>query len=314
MTVNQHLTTFHGMNVVAFPEETTEAWRPPAEPVAWRLAIEPWDGDETFPELWDRFLSTVDPSTVTAVVIGQWAEPGDDIRSNTVIERILGARDKMPALTGIFLGDMISEENEISWIEQSDVTPLLENLPALTELGIRGGDGLVLKPVRHNNLRTLIIETGGLPREVVSGVAQSDFPALQELRLWLGVDEYGGNWRPEDLEPLLAGDKVPSLRELGLQNSDRQDKVCELVAGSAIVRQLTTLDLSMGVLTDKGGEHLLSLTHLTNLDLTHHYLSKEMRKQILQALPPAGVRVILDDAQEPDHYDGEPYYYTAVAE
>ncbi|MCE7002587.1 STM4015 family protein [Kibdelosporangium philippinense] len=316
MTINEHLSTFHDLDVVTFPLKTAEAWQPPAEPVAWRLAIEPWDGEESFPELWDRFMSTVDPSTVKALVIGQWGEPGEGVRVTIVIERILAAQEKFSALTGIFLGDMIFEENEISWIEQSDVTALLENLPGLTEVGIRGGDELEWKPVRHNNLQRLVIETGGLPREVVSGVAQSDLPALRELRLWLGVDEYGGNWRPEDLQPLLDGEKLPSLRVLGLQNSDKQDKVCELVASAAIVRQVQQLDLSLGILTDAGAQHLLKLTHLTELDLHHHYISEEMQQQLRSALEPAGVRVNLDDHKEPQFYDqdSEAYYYTAVSE
>jgi hypothetical protein len=316
MTVNEHLTTFHGRKVVAFPQETTEGWKPPAEPVAWRLAIEPWDGEETFAELWARFMSTVDTSTVGALVIGQWGEPGEDTRSTVVIEQILAAKDKLPALTGIFLGDMIYEENEISWIEQSDVTALLENLPNLTELGIRGGDQLGLNPVQHTSLQILVIETGGLPTGVVSGVAESDLPALRELRLWFGVDEYGGDWEEEDLQPLLDGGKFTSLRVLGLQNSDRQDKLCELVASSAIVGQLEELDLSMGALTDAGAQHLMKLTHLTELDLHHHYLSEEMQQRLRAALEPAGVRLNLDGLTEPYYHTGEtePSYYTAVSE
>ncbi|ALG15277.1 STM4015 family protein [Kibdelosporangium phytohabitans] len=311
MTIHEHLTTFHGLPVVGFPAE-----QPPTGPVAWRLAIEPWDGDETFADLWDKFISTVDTSTVTAIVVGQWGEPGDDTRSNVVIDLVLAAKDRLPALTGIFLGDQVMEENEISWIEQSDITPLLTNLPQLTELGVRGGDGLALKPVQHSALEVLHIQTGGLPRGVVSAVSRSELPALRDLRLWLGVDEYGGDWQPEDLRPLLDGGKFTSLRALGLQNSDRQDEICELVADSAIVRQVETLDLSMGILTDKGARHLLPLTHLKNLDLHHHFLSDEMSEELLAALVPAGVTVNVDDVQQADRYEGhpEPYFYTAISE
>lgn len=311
MTIHEHLDTFHGLPVVAFPAE-----QPPTGPVAWRLAIEPWEQEETFEEHWDQFMATVNTSAVTALVIGPWGETGDDMRSNVVIDLILAAKAKLPALTGLFIGDHTMEESEISWIEQSDITPLLDGLPQLTELGIRGGEGLELSPVRHNALRTLRIETGGLPRAVVSGVARSELPALRELRLWLGVDEYGGNWQPEDLEPLLDGGNFPELRVLGLQNSDRQDEICELVAGSAIVRRLETLDLSMGVLTDKGGRHLLSLTHLKNLDLHHHYLSEQVSAELVATLGAAGVTVDVDDVQEPHTYGNDPeqYFYTAISE
>ncbi|CAM3795108.1 STM4015 family protein [Kibdelosporangium persicum] len=308
MQIHEHLSTFHGSGVTEFTSADV-----PGTPT-WFLGVETWDSDETFEQLWRRFLTTVDTSAVRALVIGNWGEAGSGTRSGTVIDLLLAEKDRFPALTGLFLGDIIGEENEISWIEQDDITPLLRTFPALTELAVRGGNELELHPVRHENLQVLRIETGGMPSEAVAGVAQSDLPALRELRLWLGVDEYGGDWRPEDLEPLLAGDRLPSLRVLGLQNSDRQDHVCELVAQSAIVRRLETLDLSMGILTDEGGQHLLSLTHLRNLDLHHHFLSERMRERLREALESKGVLLNLDEALEPEHYNGRPYYYTAVSE
>jgi hypothetical protein len=314
MGIYEHLKTFHGLATARFGAEE----HPAGEQVAWRLAIESWDSDESFGELWDRFLSTVDTSGLTALVFGLWSEAGDDITAAVVIDGLVAAKDRFPALTGIFLGDIVGEESEISWIKQSDITRLLTEFPALTELGVRGGDGLELEPVRHKTLRTLVIQTGGLPREVVSAVAQSDFPALTELRLWFGVQDYGGNWQPEDLRPLLDGGKLPALRHLGLQNSEEQDALCSLVAEARVVRQLETLDLSMGVLRDLGGRALLtgqSLTHLKTLDLTHHYLSGEVQRLLREALEPAGVRVILDDDEPPGiDYDEEEYYYTAVSE
>jgi hypothetical protein len=313
MSVHEHLKTFHGLPTARFGE----AQHPAGEQVAWRLAIESWDSDETFAELWDRFLSTVDTDGLTALVFGVWGEAGEETTAAVVIDGLVAAKDRFPALTGIFLGDIVGEENEISWISQSDITRLLTEFPALTELGVRGGQGLALQPVRHDALRTLTVQAGGLPRGVVSAVARSDFPALTELRLWFGVEDYGGDWRPEDLQPLLDGGKLPALRCLGLQNSDEQDTLCSLVAEAGIVRQLETLDLSMGVLRDPGARALLagqSLTHLKALDLTHHFLSGEAQQQLRAALEPAGVRVILDDEQAPDTYDDEVYYYTAVSE
>ncbi|MET0233492.1 MAG: STM4015 family protein [Kibdelosporangium sp.] len=314
MGVYEHLQTFHGLKTARFGTEQA----PAGEQVAWRLAIEAWDSDESFAELWDRFLSTVDTSGLTALVFGLWGEAGEDDTVQVAIDCLVAAKDRFPALTGIFLGDIVGEESEISWIKQDDITRVLTEFPALTELGVRGGDGLELAPVRHQKLRTLVIETGGLPREVVSAVGQSDFPALTELRLWFGVPEYGGNWQPEDLQPLLAGGKLPALRHLGLQNSEEQDTICDLVADAGIVRQLETLDLSMGVLRDPGARALLagqSLTHLKTLDLTHHFLSGEVQQQVRDALEPAGVRVILEGGESPDIGDDkEVYYYTAVAE
>ncbi|MFD1048275.1 hypothetical protein ACFQ1S_23425 [Kibdelosporangium lantanae] len=102
------------------------------------------------------------------------------------------------------------------------------------------------------------------------------------------------------------------MRTLGLQNSDQQNDLARWAAESVVVQQLETLDLSMGTLTDEGAEPLLKLTHLKALDLHHHYLSDEMAQRLREALP--DVRVDLGGKQEPDRYDGELSYYTAISE
>ncbi|MFN8512832.1 MAG: hypothetical protein U0841_09645 [Chloroflexia bacterium] len=68
----------------------------------------------------------------------------------------------MPRLTALFFGDIIVEESEISWIEQTDVSPLLAAFPQLEIFGVRGGNGLSFGQLRHDVLQTLIVETGGL--------------------------------------------------------------------------------------------------------------------------------------------------------
>lgn len=143
-------------------------------------------------------------------------------------------------------------------------------------------------------------------------------PALENLELWLGTDQYGGDSTADDLAPLLSGSAFPALRSLGLCNSVIQDAVAAAVAGAPVLARIERLNLSMGVLTDEGAAALLDgqpLTHLTHLDLSHHYLSEAVQKRLLAALAPHGVTVDLDDAQEPeDEGDGEVYRYVAVAE
>ena len=56
------------------------------------------------------------------------------------------AADRLTGLTALFLGEMTCEENEISWIQQGDVTPLLRAFPRLEVLRVRGGEGLELQP------------------------------------------------------------------------------------------------------------------------------------------------------------------------
>ncbi|WP_448321071.1 STM4015 family protein [Streptomyces sp. CO7] len=317
MTVNHHLDELYGLPSFTFPEAGQESALPEPETVAWRLSVDVYDADEEWQQVFARFAATVDLTRVRALIVGAWNDAYEK-SSKEIVEAIVAARDRLPALRALFLGDMTSEESEISWIIQSDVTPLLENFPALRWFGVRGGSGLVFPPVRHEALETLVVETGGLGVEVVRGIAASDFPALENLDLWLGSEMYGGDAEPGDLEPILAGTRLPSLRYLALRNSVIQDRIAEALAGAPVVARLDVLDLSMGTLTDEGAAALLAgqpLTHLRKLDLHHHYLGSDLRARLRQTLEPAGVELDLDEDDAESYEDeGEVHRYIAVAE
>ncbi|MEW2165254.1 STM4015 family protein [Streptomyces sp. NPDC007084] len=322
MTIGSHLTEFHGLPAFTFPdadESSAHAASLPApESVAWRVAVDSYDSREPWQDAFARFLAAVDTRQVRALVIGAWSE-AYETGPDKVIEAVVAARDRLPALRGLFLGDIVMEEAEISWIVQGDVSPLLNAFPALEEFGVRGGNGLVFPAVRHERLRSLTVESGGLPAEVVRGIAGSDLPALETLDLWLGTSEYGGDADVADLEPFFAGDRLPSLTHLGLRNSEIQDDVCRALASAPVVARLRVLDVSMGVLTDDGATALLSgqpLTHLKVLDLNHNYLSAELRTRLLETLEPAGVRVDADrgNADADEEEDGTVWRFVAVGE
>ncbi|GAA0679029.1 STM4015 family protein [Streptomyces samsunensis] len=313
-----HLDQLHGLPAFDFPLPDQEVVLPEADTVAWRISYNPYadESDEDFDGRFKRFLTSVAPSRVRALIIGQWGETyeGD---ADDAIEQLLMAKDRLTSLEAVFIGDIIPEESEISWIEQSDVTPVLRAYPGLRELGVRGGNGLSFPAVAHANLRTLRFETGGLPGEVVRGVAASDLPALEHLELWLGVEEYGGNATVADLAPVLSGGRFPALRHLGVQNSEIQDEIAAAMAAAPVVAQLESLDLSMGVLTDEGAAALLDgqpLTHLKRLDLDHNYFSAAMTERLRLALEPSGVKVEMSEKGDQQEYDDEVLRYTAVSE
>ncbi|OEJ61807.1 cytoplasmic protein [Streptomyces agglomeratus] len=312
MTDIEHPETFHGLPVLTLPEpgEQHAPPLPPADSVAWRLDCL-WNEDNPFAELWPRFLDSVDSSRVRALLIGPWWH-GEYEHLGPVLDRILADADRFPALRGLFLADVISEECELSWLEMTDVTPCLEAFPRLEELVVRGcgeslsdTDTLSLRPVAHDALKVLRFESGGLPGSVVRAVGASRLPALERLELWLGVTHYGGDATVADLAPLLSGGALPRLRQLGVQNSEIQDEIATAVAAAPVVARLDTLALSMGTLTDVGAHALLEgqpLTHLGELDLHHHYITEPVQQRLRTTLEPHGVRLHLD---EPDHWDPE---------
>jgi hypothetical protein len=308
VAIYENLTQFAGKNVVD--------WEP-GEPVVtkqvYRLRIG-YEDESTWGDKFAAFLDDPGCAKVEALVIGDWGRTAEGNGSGPVVEAVAAARDRLAKLTALFLGDMTSEESEISWINQSDVSPILEGYPNLEHFTIRGGQSLSLGSPRHGRLRELVIQTGGLPPAVIHEVASAELPALEHLELWLGEPNYGGDATVEDLAALLKGDRFPKLKYLGLKNSVIQDEIAGVVALAPVTARLETLDLSMGTLGDGGAKALLgspAIKELKRLDIHHHYVSDELVAK-LKAL-----KIDVDDSEkeEPDDWGGgELHRYIAVSE
>ncbi|MFC7531903.1 STM4015 family protein [Actinoplanes sp. GCM10030250] len=306
MGIYDFVTTFAGLPVVALEDDER-----PADPaaVAWRIDMEDFEASrEEFEAAFDKLLEVAGPGGPTALIIAEWGSAYD---TPPPLDLLVRHAERLSGLRALFLGELSGEQCEISWINQTDVTPVLEAFPALERLWIRGGQGLALKPVRHEGLRELVIQTGGLPAEVIRAVGACELPHLTHLELWLGVDQYGGDARADDLAPILAGRSLPALTHLGLRNAEIAEEVAAAVAAAPVVARLTSLDLSLGVLGDTGAETLLAgqpLTHLTSLNLSHHFMSPEMAQRVVDELP--GVAVDVSDQQREEEWGR----YTAVSE
>lgn len=269
-----------------------------------------WDAETSMSELFASYTADPMAAQTTGIVIGAWFGDNSEMDSAELVQLLVGARHALPNLEAIFFGDIISEENEISWINQTDISPLFSAYPALKHLVVRGGNGLSLGGnMRLESLQSLIVQTGGLPASVLAEVLSLDLPNLEHLELWLGTNEYGWDGGLADLQPLLAGGLFPKLKQLGLRNSQIADEIAEALVSSPLVDRLESLDLSLGTLTDVGAGHLMKcprLIRLKSLDLHFHYLTDEGMRSLLGVYPGAK----LQDQQILDEYGP----YVAVGE
>lgn len=272
-----NLGTFIGMRVVDYDPE-----KPARSDVVYRLRST-WEKEELPLE---SFLASDAAGEARGLVIGAWQVDDSSVDSSQVVHELAQAAGRLGKLAALYLGDIVSEECEISWINQCDLTPLLLAFPNLQLLRARGGEGLALSNPRHQRLRGLALEAGGLDVSVIRSVCQADFPELEYLELWLGTSDYGATASVADLQPLLSGRLFPKLKYLGLRNSELADELAGVLVNSPVVERLETLDLSLGVLTDEGGRSLLKLSSptLKKLNLHYNYFSPELSRQ-LKALP-----------------------------
>jgi hypothetical protein len=309
MAIYENLKTFQGKTVVDF-----DSAKPLADPqkVAYRIRLD-WDEGESGTKWADKFadfLKQPDAKKIESLVVGAWEEVTTGSESGPIVEALAAAGDYLLRLKHLFFGDITMEESEISWIKQSDLSPILHAYPQLEHLTIRGGQDLSLGSIRHARLRELIIQSGGLAPDVVRQVVSADLPALEHLELWLGEPNYGGDATVQDLAPLLQGNKFARLKYLGLEDSVIADEIAKAVVHSPILKRLEVLDISMGALGDEGASALIAcaeIGRLKKLDIHRHYISPELIKK----LESIGIEVDASDAQGPAGPDDR---YIAVGE
>lgn len=251
-----------------------------------------------------------------AIIIGMDEDFTYGKSSEPIVNLLVENISRLPNLKGLYIGEIEQEENEISWINNCNMTPLLTEFPGLEELRIRGGTGLSFQPSRHICLKKLVIETGGLDKSVLTQLLDSVFPALEHLELWLGDDEYGWNGTAEDVKPFFYQNPFPNLKYLGIKNCIHQNEIAVIAADAPILDQIDTLDLAEGNLQDKGAEALLNsekVKNLKHLDLSHHYMSDQMLERFEDS--ELNYTTNLEDQNEPDDWgDGEMHCYISVGE
>jgi hypothetical protein len=311
MTIRENLTKFHGRDVVDFA--AGEPLPAPARSAV-RLTIQ-YDGPfQEFSDLWAEFIKSPGVEATEALVIGNWAElDGGPVPSEQAVALIVSDSARLPNLRALFFGDITSEENEISWIEQSDVSAFWGAFPNLEEFGIRGGNRLQLGAIRHKKLKTLKVESGGLPRAVVHEIGAADLPELEHLEIWLGTDNYGGDSRTPDLAGILDGTRFPKLVTLALRDCVWADELAAAVATAPILARVKRLDLSLGTLGDAGIDALVAspaVAQLQHINIRHHFASEAGVDKLLCL----GVEIDASDPKEPDEFRGEQHRYIAVSE
>jgi predicted DNA-binding WGR domain protein len=258
--------------------------------VSKRLAVSYDEAEEgkTLVSKVEALLASPQAQEVESLVIGAWEEPHENNPSQA-LTLLAENCAKLPKLKELFVGDMDSEDCEISWIMQADYTAVLAAFPGLERLHVKGSTELVLcsGPLSHAGLKSLTIECGGLPSSIITQVAEANLPELEHLCLYLGVEDYGFDGSLETVLPFLEKGRFPKLKSLGLVDSEIQDEIATAMATASVLSQLESLDLSQGTLGDVGGAALLAsdgVKGLKRLDLHHHYLSNEMVAK-LKALP-----------------------------
>ena len=251
------------------------------------ISYEEYDDGKGVEDRLKKILDDPDLPDLKGLVIGSWGNAWED-DCQELIDGIVKNAERFSNIESLFFGDMGYEDCEVSWIIQGDYSKLWDALPQLKEFTVKGSMDLDLGKINHENLESLTVICGGLPVSVIESVQNARLPKLKKLMLYIGSDGYGFDGDVDAIKELLAESDFPELTYLGITNSEIQDELIEVVLNSKYMGQISTLDLSMGTLTDKGGSLLLEKIpewkNIKKLDLHYHFLSDEMAEK-LEGLP-----------------------------
>lgn len=189
----------------------------------------------------------------------------------------------VPALRTLLWHDCDDMRRQPSWLQSCDLAPVLHALPQLHALALKAGFGSRFAGLSHGSLRVLIVQCGGMSRELLDDLLAAELPELTALELWFGSLDYGCELMPEHLLPLLSGELFPKLRYLGLCNAPWADRMVELLHGAPVLRRVETLDLSRGTLSNAGLRALAraDLSALRRVDVRRTFVSDRAQLQRL---------------------------------
>lgn len=234
------------------------------------------------------------------------------------IASLIAVKDKLKNLRALFIGSREDSQFKLSWSLLTDISPILKAYPKLEVLQMRGywdEDNIdnIFTPLKHSNLKTLIIETGnGINYRIVQQISKLELSALEYFELWrIPLKKYN----QQSVTSIISGKSFPTLKYLGLPSSDCSDELAKIIVNSGIPEQLKVLNLSMGTLTDEGAKLLLNsplINKLHTLNISGNVLSTEMT----QRLSKLNCRVIAEPQFENNyrHNALEADYYNALHE
>lgn len=261
-----------------------------------------------------EIMETTQFPNLDELVIGDWGDSWED-GCQPIIDDIVANADKFSHIQKLFIGNMDYESCEVSWIIQGDYSKIWAAMPQLKELTIKGSMDLVLGDnICHEELEALTIICGGLPEYVIKSIQKAKFPKLKKLVLFIGSENYGFDGDADTIKELLEQADFPELTYLGITDSEIQDELTEVVLNSKFMGQISTLDLSNGTISDKGGalilEKISDYPNIKKLDLHHNFFSDEMVKK----LETLSIEVDVSEQEEADEDDGEVYMYAVLTE
>ncbi|MEH1933794.1 MAG: hypothetical protein V7L14_08700 [Nostoc sp.] len=237
-------------------------------------------------------------------------------------DTLVKARELLTNLKAVLIGDdcdMINIKYRESNINVTNIHPLLKAYPNLEILHIRGrmleeeilkpelkivqvrnnknNSNIPIKPLKHESLKTLIVDADGISDSNLAKVCNLNLPSLEYFELWLNRSDLS-KINIDSLAPVLSGESFPNLVYLAVRKCGNMSEVAQAILNSPIMENLKILELTDGNISN--GSALLkspAINHLHTLDVS----GNRLHTNIIERLSELKCRVIAD-SQFSDRY------------
>jgi uncharacterized protein (TIGR02996 family) len=262
---------------VAFEAQVDRRIKP-----TWKLGfidsarVDEWDDQNGEPPLsraFRNFLRLSSSALLRELVFARCNGPDGTIGYDDLFDVL--AEERAPALHSLVAGDFVyPDECEISWATIGDLSRLGRSTPNLRSLVLQGG-AVTLGEIDLPELREFELRTGTISTITIQSITGARWPKLERLVIWFGQDTYGAEGGVDDLAPILRAEGLPNLKHLGLMNAEFTDELAIALEQAPILKQLESLSLAMGTLSDEGAAALARapLEGLKRLDVSECFLT-----------------------------------------
>jgi uncharacterized protein (TIGR02996 family) len=238
--------------------------------------------------------------------------PGEEEMS---LQPVVDAMEEMKGpstLRELYLGNV--GDWDISSTSTGDFGSIAPLFPKLERLTLRAGSIDLGKNVSLPELKELTIETGSFSKDDIKALCSLKAPKLEKLSVWFGDENYGASGGVKDVQGILLGTLFPNLKHLGIMNCGWVGEAVRVLMGSPLLAKLTSLDLSMGNLSDADIDAMVAkkelFTKLESLNVEDSALTPASKPKLKLLAKEAN----FGKEQEPERAGEDAYRYVSVGE
>jgi len=240
------------------------------------------------------------------------------------VDTIVDAKNLLQNLKALLIGDCCDISNvkyQYSRINICNIYPILKAYPNLEILHIRGkminedvlvSDNKILairniknkslikaKAIKHESLRTLIIDADGITDKNLASLCNLNLPSLEYLEIWVSRNKLK-EVNIDSLAPILSGKYCKDLAYLAIRKSNNTSQLAKAIISSPIMNNLKILELTDGNMGSGGAMTILDSLQVNNLH-TLNLSGNRLQTKMIQKLSELNYRVITD-SQFSDRY------------